>query len=553
MDSTYFDHFVRGLFPRNCVSRQLAMDGNEPLLIRARGHDAGPGSVSEIHLKHLLALNLRKLGGAEHAFAPRSYILLPGDFFREEFNSFVLDFKISQALALVKHVAHVACGDVEVTGAGITGYTPEGLWGRELPTIRWEPGPGAHQPLSNEMVDVALSIIECRLFEDDSSVSSDCKPLSELEWIQIRSFDTQSSLESISTAQVERCRNTWSRVKDLMPERQASLLHRNFWALKPSCGQFGRGILLIDRLPEEPGQLLEWAAAVGRGGLKGGNDVREGVVLQKLIEQPHLLDKQLLGNLGNPGNPAGDSVSGGKFKYNLRMIVLATLRSPCRIWLYNEGFVSLALCPFTSQLDPLSHITNLRQGAGYESQRRWPIRDLDSYLAAKGRPSFDDSFRPQIERIISSLFYALSLHPTSLLPLDPCDETGDMGRSAAGKKLRRFGFDFLIDQTETVWLLEVNFLKNGYAIGHAQSGPAGDAKRDFVQDFMVEETALRKAVAGQTLPVLPSSFVELQPKLCHPTPTCCKNGQTKQSEALTLQVIQVSKLVTLKSSDSCHQ
>ena len=37
------------------------------LLVRARGHDAGPGSVSEIHLKHLLALNLRKLQGAEHA------------------------------------------------------------------------------------------------------------------------------------------------------------------------------------------------------------------------------------------------------------------------------------------------------------------------------------------------------------------------------------------------------------------------------------------------------------------------------------------------------
>eukprot|EP00435_Cladocopium_sp_Y103_P028745 s367_g7.t1 len=486
----------------------LAMDENESLLIRARGHDAGPGSVSEIHLKHLLALNLRKLRGGEHAFAPRSYILLPGDFFRE-FNSFVLDFKISQALALVKHVA---CGDVEATGPGITGYTPEGLWGRELPTIRWEPGPEAHQPLSNEIVDVALSIIECRLSEDDCK---DGKPLSELEWIQIRSFDTQSSLESISTAQVERCRNTWSRVKDLMPEHQASLLHRNFWALKPSCGQFGRGILLIDRLPEDPAQLLQWAAAVGRGGLKGGNDVKEGVVLQKLIEQPHLLEKQLL---GNQGNSAGDSVSrdSGKFKYNLRMIVLATLRSPCRIWLYNEGFVSLALCPFTSQLDPLSHITNLRQGAGYESQRRWPIRDLDSYLTAKGGPSFDESFRPQIEKIISSLFHALSLHPTSLLPLDPCDETGDMGRSAAGKKLRRFGFDFLIDQTKTVWLLEVNFLKNGYAIGHAQSGPAGDAKRDFVQDFMVEETALRKAVAGETLPALPSSFVELQPMPCHP-------------------------------------
>eukprot|EP00438_Fugacium_kawagutii_P030335 Skav223218 [mRNA] locus=scaffold2231:71013:75166:+ [translate_table: standard] len=193
------------------------------------------------------------------------------------------------------------------------------------------------------------------------------------------------------------------------------------------------------------------------------------------------------------------------------MIVLATLRSPCRIWLYREGFVSLALCPFTSQLDPLSHITNLRQGAGYESQRRWPLQDLDSCLR-EGGSSFDESFRPQVKRIISSLFYALSLYPTSLLPLHPCDET--LGRSAAGKKLRRFGFDFLIDRTETVWLLEVNFLKNGYAIGHAQSGPAGDAKRDFVHDFMAEETLLRTAVAAEPGAELPPSFEELQPGLC---------------------------------------
>ena len=46
-----------------------------------------------------------------------------------------------------------------------------------------------------------------------------------------------------------------------------------------------------------------------------------------------------------------------------------------------------------------------------------------------------------------------------------------------------------------VWLLEVNFLKNGYALKHAQSGAAGDAKRDFVEDFMREETLLRTAVA----------------------------------------------------------
>ena len=476
------------------------------LLIHARGHDAGPGSVSEIHLKHLLALNLRKLQGAEHAFTPRSYILLPGDF-EEEFHNFVLDFKTSQALAVVKHLATPVtpmCQDDTVAGFS---WHPEGLWGRELPEIRWEAGPEAENPLSKETVEVALLIVETLLEGIERKIS-------EAEWLQLRHFDIRSSVKpDVSPAQLERCQRAASLMKKL--PLQTSLLCRNYWALKPSCGQFGRGILLIDRLPEDPEQLLQWAAAVGRGGLKGGNDVKEGCILQKLVEEPHLLDKQLL----SPNISSGPEKK-GKFKYNVRMIVLATLRSPCRIWLYNEGFVSLALCPFTSQLDPLSHITNLRQGAGYESQRRWPIRDLDAYLQATHNISFDEKLRPQVKGIISSLFYALSLHPTSLLPLDPSDQT--LGRSAAGKKLRRFGFDFLIDKMENglmVWLLEVNFLKNGYAIGHAQSGPAGDAKRDFVQDFMAEETLLRTAVAESAGTVeLPTAFEELQPKLCHPLP-----------------------------------
>lgn len=74
--------------------------------------------------------------------------------------------------------------------------------------------------------------------------------------------------------------------KALVLPCQVTLLHRNIWALKPSCGQFGRGILLFDRLPLDPQQLLKWAAAVGRGGLKGGNDVKEGclwVVLWKIF------------------------------------------------------------------------------------------------------------------------------------------------------------------------------------------------------------------------------------------------------------------------------
>ena len=460
------------------------------LLLRARGHDAGPGTVSELHLKHLLALNLRKLRGGEHAFVPRSYVLQPGCL--EEFGRFALDFKISKALALVGRVARGRFAD-EREGLKAA-REPEGLWHRQLPSIAYETS-GAGPEVSEDCLDAAMLLLG-KAFAGEGI---------EEEWRRLCDCDTRGPIPFRDGKECQRL----SEVADLQSELQMPLLRWNLWALKPSCGQFGRGILLIDRLPSNPQELLDWAAAVGRGGLKGNNDVKEGCVLQKLVEEPHLLDKELLdrGSLGTPLGP--------KFKYNLRMIVLASLRSPCSIWLYNEGFVSVALSPFSSQLDPLSHITNLRQGSGYDSQRRWPIRDLDSYLQSTCGSSFDDSIRPQVKRIVSSLFHALSLHPTSLQPV----EAGS-GRSAVGKKLRRFGFDFLIDAARNVWLLEVNFLKNGYALGHAQAGSAGDAKRDFVQDFLAQEALLRMATAVDDATGLerPESFEELLPELCFTSP-----------------------------------
>eukprot|EP00913_Durusdinium_trenchii_P011920 g11197.t1 len=495
-------------------------DGVHDILLRARGHDAGPGSVSELHLKHLLALNLRKLGTAELGFVPRSYVLKDLDFEEEfqEFRRFSEDFKISRALALVKWVAqegHATRQVPEVKDASRqAGRTEvEGLWGRELPDITWDDEEDEEDPegLSDEILETSLSILEATLAQRravrgetrrpfDVSAADAQSWVRDVDWQRIRRVDWARTWNtSVGSEMMERCRSCVGSIMKEMPELQVTLLHRNIWALKPSCGQFGRGILLFDRLPLDPQQLLKWAAAVGRGGLKGGNDVKEGCVLQKLIEEPHLLHENLCANSFFASSlPA-------TFKYNLRMIVLATLRDPCRLWLYREGFVSLAMSPFTPQLDPSSHITNLRQGSGYEKQRRWPIRDLDAYLLASGASSFDEMFRPQVKSVVCSLFHALSLKPTSLLTLDP-DEAS--GRSAAGKKLRRFGFDFLIDKTGTLWLLEVNFLKNGYALGHAQSGPAGDAKRDFVQDFMAEETSLRTAIAGEQ-DKLPASFEEL--------------------------------------------
>ncbi|CAJ1346308.1 unnamed protein product, partial [Effrenium voratum] len=105
----------------------------------ARGHDAGPGSVCELHLKHLLALNLRKLRGQELRVAPRSYVL-QGPFLDQEFARFCADFRLSHALALVRSCARAAHDEFEPSHNELdAAERPEGSWGRELPELLWEP------------------------------------------------------------------------------------------------------------------------------------------------------------------------------------------------------------------------------------------------------------------------------------------------------------------------------------------------------------------------------------------------------------------------------
>ncbi|CAE7512800.1 Ttll9 [Symbiodinium natans] len=437
-----------------------------------------------------------------------------------EIQRFVLDFKVSRALAVVQHVSGLSHGVDHTRHGGVQrpreskSCPPEGLWGREVPEIEWEPDP-VHASCSLESVSAALAVVRRAVEVSDRwPLELPNLPIGDEEWALIRAYDTHCPATDVHDALGE-CQKTCKTLLERAPlYLQLPLLRHNFWALKPSCGQFGRGIMLLDRLPARPAQLLDWAACVGRGGQKGGKDLTQGCVLQKLIECPHLLDKAILDSRATdnasqlcmcmPADPA--------LKYNLRMIIVATLRLPCRIWLYKHGFISVALRAYTEQLNPLSHITNLR-GQGNESQRRWPLEDLDRHLQVEQQGPFDEVLRPQIKKIISSLFHALALAPCSLLPLEESQEANGH-RSAMGKKVRRFGFDFLVDESLSVWLLEVNFLKNGYALGHAQSGPAGDAKRTFVDQFMADEHLLRTALATRTCGSgdLPSTFEELLPQ-----------------------------------------
>merc|ERR1712232_918876 len=103
----------------------------------------------------------------------------------------------------------------------------------------------------------------------------------------------------------------------------------------------------------------------------------------------------------------------------------------------------------------------------------WSINDFTKYLEhAHGPGTYETKILPQIRAIVCDLFHALGKPPTALAS----EESGD-GRKI---KLRRLGFDLLIDANFGVWLIEVNFLKNGYVTCYAAKGPAGDAKRRLV-------------------------------------------------------------------------
>lgn len=542
---------------------------SEQVLQQARGRNAGPGSVAELHLKHLLALNLRKLDGAEMGFVPRSYVLQVGNHLEQEFERFVMDFKISQALAITKHVVEIlstprtCCQESDIeendqplnaadkfeelsgnshAASSVKGRQPEGLWGREVREITWQLGPDPSQPLDSNAIVAALSVTQRVVDELQHARSPEVTVLvDDAEWILIRRFSPQARLLDWSDSVLERA---VALLKAIPASFQMSLLRANMWVLKPSTGQFGRGIMLLDRIPESPLELLEWANAVGRGGLKGNNDSKEGCVMQKLIEHPHLLHKEALSSIERSNEAsAGDDIMGiptalpsmdkpSLYKYNLRVWVVATLRDPPRVYLYREGFISLAMRKFTPSLDTLSHITNLRQGdgkdvndagpAGGDCQRRWSIRDFSSYLESiDGVGTYETRIAPQVRSILREMFRALALPPTALASdataasneeaQDGQEGECNNGRSAAGKKLRRLGLDFLVDEDFVVWLLEVNFLKNGYATCHAQKGPAGDAKRRLVKDMLEEENQLRIAISSGCEDDIPSAFEQLLP------------------------------------------
>jgi hypothetical protein len=229
-------------------------------------------------------------------------------------------------------------------------------------------------------------------------------PYSDAEWEILRSARLAAPLPAdvAGSAQRDAAR---AALAALPPSCQLGLLRDNVWLLKPSLngGGNGRGILLLDRLPAGssagasasstvPALLLAWVASVGRSGSGGLNDMKHGCLLQKAVERPHLLNRELLIKHWPTGYPlpsqpqpqpqpqlasAGDSAE--QYKYNWRVWVLgslAALPSPAA-FMHAEGYIDMCGLPYTPALVPGAQVSNQMGGhaeRGYSRfQRQWDV------------------------------------------------------------------------------------------------------------------------------------------------------------------------------------
>ncbi len=172
------------------------------------------------------------------------------------------------------------------------------------------------------------------------------------------------------------------------------------WILKPSLLNNGQHIQLFAKKE----QLVQYFCSPQR---LGGPHV-----LQEYINPPDLLRGH---------------------KYTIRLFVALT---PSKAYLYPHGYLNVARLPYAAHSfsDLRPHLTNEHLSAHEINVHQIPT---DRW------PTFS-TFYPMMKKIIEQTLRALRLrHPQTFT-------------AEANKTLALFGFDFLIDHTQRVWLLEAN-------------------------------------------------------------------------------------------------
>lgn len=132
-------------------------------------------------------------------------------------------------------------------------------------------------------------------------------------------------------------------------------------------------------------------------------------------------------------------------KFHIRALVMAV--GDLDVYLYKNMRILLATKPYTdsassSSSDPFMHLTNQSVNASHPEYDE-AVQNQSFEAEASSSLLFDaQRVRTQIEEIIQHVFTQLSLDKKRFFALDNCYEL--------------FGFDFMLDPTQRVWLLEAN-------------------------------------------------------------------------------------------------
>jgi hypothetical protein len=174
------------------------------------------------------------------------------------------------------------------------------------------------------------------------------------------------------------------------------------WILKPALLNNGKDIKIFQKLSELEQHFLS-------NRRMGGEQV-----LQQYLAEPHLLRD--------------------KHKYSIRMFVVLT--NYAGAYLYPHGYFNVALHPFEprSFIDLRSHLTNEHLREDETNVVQIPAQRFATFGV----------FYPLIKSIVALIIDGLQqLYPQAFV----CNKQ---------RKLAIFGFDFMVDKTQRLWLLEAN-------------------------------------------------------------------------------------------------
>lgn len=176
------------------------------------------------------------------------------------------------------------------------------------------------------------------------------------------------------------------------------------WILKPALLNNGKAIKIFQHLNDLENHFL------GNTRLGGEH------VLQRYITNPHLLRP-----------PAGH-------KYSIRMFVILT--NYAGVYLYPQGYFNVALHPFKENqyADLRPHLTNEHLDHNEANVVQIPAWRFD----------FFGSLYPYIKQIVTITINALQHQYPQAFVVDKA------------KRLAIFGFDFMVDSNQRIWLLEAN-------------------------------------------------------------------------------------------------